>query len=179
MVASAYLKYSAQISPEDIQWVDEDPGIPHRGGYGGSGHGMNRSVGRDGSGAGRGRGVPKSQSRKDFLPSQNGIGKKTSDDIRILHTETLIREVQTLWIYYFDLDEFAVFLVSMNSFSFIWLAGEFLVQALWIYSFDLYEFTVFLVSINFFSFLLVRWRESLVQIILIPLKLKGQRKFLM
>ncbi|XP_022144481.1 protein EMSY-LIKE 4 [Momordica charantia] len=88
----------SEISSEDIQWVDEDPGVPHRGGYGGSGHGMNRSVGRDGvAGAGRGRGVAKSQSRKDFLPAQNGIGKKTSDDIRILHTETLIREVERVF----------------------------------------------------------------------------------
>lgn len=124
MDARAYLKYVVQISPEDIQWVDEDPGIPHRGGYGGSGHGMNRSVGRDGSGAGRGRGVPKSQSRKDFLPSQNGIGKKTSDDIRILHTETLIREVQAPGIYSFDRYEFVVFLASINLSSFIWLGGE-------------------------------------------------------
>lgn len=83
-----------QISPEDIQWVGEDPGIPRRGGYGGSGHGMNRPVGRDGiPGAGRGRGATKGHARKDFLPSQNGIGKKAPDDIKILHTDTLIKEV--------------------------------------------------------------------------------------
>ncbi|KAL3596064.1 hypothetical protein D5086_007701 [Populus alba] len=46
----------SEISPEDIQWVDEDPGISHRGNYGGSGHGINRSMGRDGGpGPGRGR----------------------------------------------------------------------------------------------------------------------------
>ena len=112
-LACSYLELAMQISPEDIQWVDEDPGIPHRGGYGGSGHGMNRSVGRDGvSGAGRGRGVAKSQSRKDFLPSQNGIGKKPSDDIRILHTETLIREVQALVLHSFDLYKLVSFLAS-------------------------------------------------------------------
>jgi hypothetical protein len=87
-----------QISPEDIQWVDEDPGISHRGNYGGSGHGINRSMGRDGGpgpgpGPGRGRGVTKGQSRKELLPSQNGIGKKVPDDIQILHTDSLIREV--------------------------------------------------------------------------------------
>lgn len=83
-----------QISPDDIQWEGEDPGISHRGSYGGPGHGMNRSVGRDGGpGVGRGRGVTKGQSRKDFLPSQNGIGKKVLDDIQILHTDTLIKEV--------------------------------------------------------------------------------------
>ncbi|XP_059651798.1 protein EMSY-LIKE 3-like isoform X2 [Cornus florida] len=88
----------AEISPEDIQWEGEDPGISRQGGYGGSGHGMNRSVGRDGGpGAGRGRGVPKGQLRKDFPPSQNGIGKKGSDDIQILHTETLIKEVERVF----------------------------------------------------------------------------------
>jgi len=55
---------------------------------------MNRSVGRDGvPGGGRGRGATKGQSRKDFLLSQNGIGKKAPDDIQILHTDTLIKEV--------------------------------------------------------------------------------------
>ncbi|WVZ02760.1 hypothetical protein V8G54_023566 [Vigna mungo] len=87
----------SEISPEDIQWVGEDPGINHRGGFGGSGHGMNRSVGRDGvPGGGRGRGATKGQSRKDFLSSQNGIGKKAPDDIQILHTDTLIKEVVML-----------------------------------------------------------------------------------
>ncbi|KAI4323349.1 hypothetical protein L6164_022963 [Bauhinia variegata] len=87
----------SEISPEDIQWVGDDPGIKHRGGYGGSGHGMNRSVGRDGvPGAGRGRGT-KGQSRKDFLPSQNGIGKKAPDDIQIRHTDTLIKEVERVF----------------------------------------------------------------------------------
>lgn len=74
--------------------MGEDPGINHRGGYGGSGHGMNRSGGRENvPGAGRGRGGTKGQSRKDILPSQNGIGKKGPDDIQILHTDTLIKEV--------------------------------------------------------------------------------------
>ena len=55
---------------------------------------MGRSVGRDsGPAVGRGRGVTKGQSRKDFPPSQNGIGKKGSDEIQILHTDTLIKEV--------------------------------------------------------------------------------------
>lgn len=91
-----------QISPEDIQWVDEDPGISQRGGYGGSGHGMNRSIGRDSVPvSGRGRGIRKGQSRKDFLPSQNGIGKKAPDDIQLLHTDTLIKEVsEKRWTLY-------------------------------------------------------------------------------
>lgn len=87
-----------EISPEDIQWEGEDPGIPHKGGYGGSGHGMNRPVGRDGvPGAGRGRGMTKGQSRKDFPPSQNGVGKKCPDDIQLLHTDNLIKEVERVF----------------------------------------------------------------------------------
>ena len=44
-------------------------------------------------GAGRGRGFPKNVSKKDFPRSQNGVGKRSSDDIDILHTESLIKEV--------------------------------------------------------------------------------------
>ncbi|XP_011087115.1 protein EMSY-LIKE 3 isoform X1 [Sesamum indicum] len=88
----------SEISPEDIQWEGEDPGISHHGGYGGPGHGMNRPLGRDNApGAGRGRGLTKGQSRKDFPPSQNGIGKKGPDDIQLLHTETLIKEVERVF----------------------------------------------------------------------------------
>ncbi|KAJ6777911.1 PROTEIN EMSY-LIKE 3-LIKE ISOFORM X2 [Salix koriyanagi] len=88
----------SEISPEDIQWVDEDHGISHRGNYGVSGHGINRSMGRDGGpGPGRGRGVAKGQSRKELLPSQNGIGKKVPDDLQILHTDSLIREVERVF----------------------------------------------------------------------------------
>ncbi|PIN25176.1 hypothetical protein CDL12_02074 [Handroanthus impetiginosus] len=86
----------SEIPPEDIQWEGEDPGISHHGGYGGPGHGMNRHLGRD-PGVGRGRGLTKSQSRKDFPPSQNGIGKKGSDDIQLLHTDTLIKEVERVF----------------------------------------------------------------------------------
>ncbi|CAI9279464.1 unnamed protein product [Lactuca saligna] len=91
----------AEISSEDIQWEGEDPGIPHKGGYGGSGHGMSRPVGRDNGpgGGGRGRGLPKSQAaaRKDFPASQNGIGKKGLDNIQLLHTDTLIKEVERVF----------------------------------------------------------------------------------
>lgn len=86
-----------EISPEDIQWDGEDPGIRHRGNFGGSGHGIGRSVGRDNvRGAGRGRGVSKGQSKKDFPPTQNGIGKK-APDIRILHTDALVKEVERVF----------------------------------------------------------------------------------
>lgn len=57
---------------------------------------MGRSVGRDGPPTGgRGRGSTKGQPKKDFAPSQNGIGKKGLDEIQILHTDTLIKEVST------------------------------------------------------------------------------------
>lgn len=45
------------------------------------------------TGAGRGRGISKGQSKKEFSLSQNGIGKKAMGDIEIVHTDTLIKEV--------------------------------------------------------------------------------------
>lgn len=60
---------------------------------------MTRSGGHDSApGAGRGRGLTKAQSRKDFPISQNGIGKKGSDDIQLLHTDTLIKEVSAAFV---------------------------------------------------------------------------------
>lgn len=87
-----------EISPEDLRWEGEDPGIPRRGGRG-TGRGTKKSMSRGGAvtGAGRGRGTAKGQSKKEFLPSQNGIGKKASGDIEILHTDTLIKEVEKVF----------------------------------------------------------------------------------
>ncbi|RRT68561.1 hypothetical protein B296_00015150, partial [Ensete ventricosum] len=86
-----------QISPEDIRWEGGDPGIiiPHRSGQGTQGRGVKRTTGRGGSipGAGKGRGSLKNQKKRDFPPSQNGISKKTTGDIEILDTNTLIKEV--------------------------------------------------------------------------------------
>ncbi|KAL3815038.1 hypothetical protein ACJIZ3_016306 [Penstemon smallii] len=88
----------SEISPDDIQWEGEDPGISQRGGYGGPGHGMSRPVGRDNAPAGgRGRGLGKVQSRKEFTQPQNGIGKKGPEDIQLLHTDTLIKEVERVF----------------------------------------------------------------------------------
>ncbi|KAL6569782.1 hypothetical protein OROMI_014296 [Orobanche minor] len=88
----------SEVPPQDIQWEGEDPGIYHRGRYGGPGQGMNRPLGRDNaSGAGRGRGLTKGRPRKDFPPSQNGIGNKGPDDIQLLHTDTLIKEVERVY----------------------------------------------------------------------------------
>ncbi|XP_071719795.1 protein EMSY-LIKE 3-like [Rutidosis leptorrhynchoides] len=88
----------AEISPKDIQWVGDDPGIVHKAGYGRSGNAMSRGVGHDvGPGGGRGRGLTKGQTRKEFQPSQNGVGKKGLDDIRLLNTDTLINEVERVF----------------------------------------------------------------------------------
>ncbi|MQL69652.1 hypothetical protein Taro_001926 [Colocasia esculenta] len=90
-----------EISPEDLHWDGEDPGIiTHQVGRGGPpGRGVKKTGGRGGAvaGAGRGRGALKNQSKKDFPPSQNGIGRKGSDDIEILDTESLIKEVERVF----------------------------------------------------------------------------------
>ena len=83
-----------QISPEDIRWEGEDPGILHRGGHTGQGRGVKKFFSRGGdTAAGRGRGHPKFQLRKEFLPPENGIGKRVLDDIELLNTDSLVKEV--------------------------------------------------------------------------------------
>lgn len=84
---------TAQISPEDVQWMGEDPGVSHRGNHAVSGSGMNRPMNRDNvSGGGKGRGAVKNQSKKEHHPIQNGLGKK-GPDIHIRNTGTLLKEV--------------------------------------------------------------------------------------
>ncbi|XP_024025338.1 protein EMSY-LIKE 1 isoform X1 [Morus notabilis] len=87
-----------EIPPEDIQWEGDDPGLPHGGGHGGQGRGFKKSSSRGGvvPGAGRGRPV-KSQPRKDFLPAQNGNAQRVSDDIELLNTDALVKEVETVF----------------------------------------------------------------------------------
>ncbi|KZV27515.1 hypothetical protein F511_04566 [Dorcoceras hygrometricum] len=82
----------SEISPEDIQWESEDPEVSHLRNYGGPGNGLNRPPG-----ASRGRGLTKGQSRKEIPPSQNGIEKKRPDDIQLLQTDTLIKEVERIF----------------------------------------------------------------------------------
>ncbi|GMH11507.1 hypothetical protein Nepgr_013348 [Nepenthes gracilis] len=86
-----------EISPEDIRWEGEDSGIPHRGGHCGPGRGFRKSMSRGGvvSGAGRGRGTSKGQPKKDSF--QNGIKRKAWGDIELLHTDTLIKEVEKIF----------------------------------------------------------------------------------
>lgn len=88
-----------EISPKDIRWDGEDPGILHQGGHSGQARGFKKALNRGGvvPGAGRGRGPMRVQSRKEFLPSQNGIGKKVYDDIELLNTDTLVKEVERVF----------------------------------------------------------------------------------
>ncbi|XP_019451062.1 PREDICTED: protein EMSY-LIKE 3-like isoform X1 [Lupinus angustifolius] len=90
-----------EISPEDIRWEGEDldPRIPHKGGRSGSGRGMKKSMSSGGAvtDAGRGRGITKSQPKKDFILPQNGSRKKPTGYIEILHTDTLIQKVERVF----------------------------------------------------------------------------------
>ncbi|KAL9269950.1 EMSY-LIKE 3-like protein [Drosera capensis] len=119
----------SEISPEDIQWVGEDSGIPcqgqgrGRGAYdvpgndlkkaiqpenisgvtsGGRGRGSYDSPGNDlkksvrpesipvGTSGGRGRGAV--HARKDFPPCHGRTRKKALEDIKLLHTASLVKE---------------------------------------------------------------------------------------
>lgn len=88
-----------EISPEDILWEGEDPGISHKGCQPGPGRGLKKSMPHGGAvtGAGRGRGMMKVQPKKDFTLSQKGGRKKATNDIEILHTDTLIKEVEKVF----------------------------------------------------------------------------------
>ncbi|KAI7744819.1 hypothetical protein M8C21_020959 [Ambrosia artemisiifolia] len=83
-----------EIPPEDIQWIGEDSGY-HQVNHGGP-HGYSNQVGH---GVGRGsRGNSREQSRKGYPPPlQNGDHMKVSDEIEILHTDTLIKEVEKVF----------------------------------------------------------------------------------
>lgn len=84
-----------QISPEDIRWEGEDPGIIQRSGHSSQGRGAKKffSHGNDTLGAGRGRGHPRYQPRKELIAQQNGIGNRVSDEIELLNTDALVKEV--------------------------------------------------------------------------------------
>lgn len=75
--------------------MDEDPGISRLGGYEGSGVGLNRSDGRElVPGTGRGRGLPKVQSKKEYPSLPNDLRKKGLNDLQLLHTDSLLKEVR-------------------------------------------------------------------------------------
>ncbi|CAA6661601.1 unnamed protein product [Spirodela intermedia] len=89
-----------EISPEDIRWEGEDPGItPHRAGHGGPGRGAKKPTARaTAPGHGRGRGGSQRGHPKASFPGpQNGVRKKGADVIEILHTETLIKAVEKVF----------------------------------------------------------------------------------
>ncbi|KAJ6746145.1 PROTEIN EMSY-LIKE 4 [Salix koriyanagi] len=83
------------MAPEDLRWEVEDPGISH----GRLSHVMKKSMSRGGliSSSVRGRGSTKDQSKKEFLRTQNGIARKLSDNIELLNTESLVKEVERVF----------------------------------------------------------------------------------
>ncbi|XP_019427215.1 PREDICTED: protein EMSY-LIKE 3-like isoform X2 [Lupinus angustifolius] len=88
-----------EISQEDIRWEGEELGLLHRGGHSMLGRGPKKVVSRGGDilGAGRRRGHPRFQARRDFLPPQNGIGRRVMDDIELLNTDSLVKEVERIF----------------------------------------------------------------------------------
>ncbi|XP_018472751.1 protein EMSY-LIKE 4-like isoform X2 [Raphanus sativus] len=83
----------AEISPGDIEWIGEDPGICNRYGYNGQGHGLNRTTGPNNVPQ-RGSSLAKTTIKNDLRTSQNGSGKRKHVDIRLRPTNVLIREVE-------------------------------------------------------------------------------------
>jgi len=91
-----------EMGPEDIRWQEDDSGIDpvtYLRSRGGPTSGVRKPAGRGGPmpGSVRGRGLQKNMPKKDFPPPQNGVGKRSSDDIDILHTESLIKEVEKVF----------------------------------------------------------------------------------
>ncbi|CAL5065210.1 unnamed protein product [Urochloa decumbens] len=92
-----------EMGPEDIKWKEDEISEidlkMYLQGRGAPTSGGRKPTGRGGPmpGPGRGRGFQKNMSKKDFPPPQNGVGKRTSDDIDILHTESLIKEVEKVF----------------------------------------------------------------------------------
>ncbi|KAH6825814.1 hypothetical protein C2S53_008019 [Perilla frutescens var. hirtella] len=70
-----------EVPPEDIRWVGEDPVISRLGEAGGPN-------------SGRGRTSSMNQYTKEMRPSRNGVMKDDSEEIEILHTDTLIKKVE-------------------------------------------------------------------------------------
>ncbi|CAN4095123.1 unnamed protein product [Withania somnifera] len=77
-----------EICSVDIRWIGDDPGISRVVGGGGPGYGVNTLS------AGRGRRFSRQQSENDFHASENRNIQRTSDEIEILHTETLLKKVE-------------------------------------------------------------------------------------
>ncbi|XP_022960977.1 protein EMSY-LIKE 3-like isoform X4 [Cucurbita moschata] len=88
-----------EISLEDIRWEREDSVLSRSGARPGHGRGSKKSMTRGGAVAagGKGRGTTKGQSRKDLPVAHNGSRKQAMGDIEILHTDTLIKEVEKVF----------------------------------------------------------------------------------
>ncbi|CAN0902009.1 Protein EMSY-LIKE 3 [Linum grandiflorum] len=84
-----------EIPPGDIRWESDEPSNSRKGGHPGPGRENKKSMMRAGA-AGRGRGTTKG-SKKEVPLSQNGAGKRAVGDIEILHTDTLIKEVEKVF----------------------------------------------------------------------------------
>lgn len=78
-----------QIPPEDIRWDGEENGVTLNVGHGG---GTTRGSRRTSSHGGRGRG-PRAQPRREHLATENGGGRKFSDEIELFNTDSLVKEV--------------------------------------------------------------------------------------
>ncbi|CAI0402854.1 unnamed protein product [Linum tenue] len=90
-----------EISPEDIRWDGEDPAILYRGGQGGGGSRVMRKTISHGGFIPPGsipvQGYRKFPSRRELLAARNGFAAKVSDDIELLNTETLVKEVEKVF----------------------------------------------------------------------------------
>lgn len=83
-----------QISPEDIRWEDDDPGMFHQSIHGVPPRGVKKTMDR-GYVLGAGRGSLKNQ-KKEFPASQNGIGLKSVSDFEAIRTDIIVTEVCNL-----------------------------------------------------------------------------------
>lgn len=72
--------------------MDEDAGLSHQSGVGIQGPGDNNEIHGIYPNIGRGKGAMTDQNEKEFPLSENGAVKKASDEIELLHTDTLIKE---------------------------------------------------------------------------------------
>ncbi|WOG98130.1 hypothetical protein DCAR_0417471 [Daucus carota subsp. sativus] len=86
-----------EIPPEDIRWVDDDAGLSHQSGVGVQGPGDSNLIHGTYPNIGRGKGAMRDQNENEIPLSENGVVKKVSDEIEILHTDTLIKEVQKMF----------------------------------------------------------------------------------
>ncbi|XP_074367209.1 protein EMSY-LIKE 1-like isoform X2 [Apium graveolens] len=85
-----------EFSSEDIRWVGEDPGLSHQSVVGmQSNENPKNHEGYPNSG--RGEGAMRDLNEKEIPILENGVAMNSSDEIEILHTETLIKEVQKMF----------------------------------------------------------------------------------